>query len=245
MTAHQRHANGMAMHSNARRKPLDTIWQCGSVRSMDRTEKLPRKKKCKECGTRFQPVRTFEAWCSPDCGLAIARKRQAAASARQQAKQRQQITRQRKQARADKKAFNENDKKWLMKQAVFHCHAFIRLRDDRDPCISCNRFTVVQWHAGHYRPAGVNSALKFHPWNIHKQCSQCNNYQSANKHGDGGGAGYIANLTLKIGADAVQWLDDNHEEKKWTVDELREIIASYKQQKKELLKKRENEFTAL
>ena len=210
---------------------------------MDRRDKPIRPKKCKVCGTRFQPVRPFEAWCSPDCGLAMARQRQAADAQRRQRQQAKQAQQERKQRRKEKQAFNENDKKWLMKQAVFHCHAFIRLRDEFEPCISCGRRSVVQWHAGHYRPAGVNSALKFHPWNIHKQCSQCNNYQSANKHGDGGGAGYIANLKAKIGAEAVQWLDDNHATHRWTVDELRAVIASYKAQKKELQEIRKNRFT--
>jgi len=96
------------------------------------------------------------------------------------------------------------------------------------PCVSCGRHHSGQYHAGHYRPSGVNSSLRYDDRNIHKQCAPCNNHKSGNL------GEYRKTLIVRLGADVVEWLDDNHEIKKWSIEELKAIELDYKAKLKEL-----------
>jgi hypothetical protein len=128
-----------------------------------------------------------------------------------------------------KSVFRQSDKKTLIASAEKVFNQFIRLRDEKQPCISCgyagnNR----QWHAGHYRPKGRNSALRFDERNCSKQCSICNNHLSGNL------VKYRENLIKKIGSEMVDELEAINTPKKWSVEELTQIIAVYKAKVKEL-----------
>ena len=107
-------------------------------------------------------------------------------------------------------------------------NAFIRERDKHLPCISCGRFHNGQWHAGHYRTVGAHPELRYSELNCSKQCSVCNNH----KHGNI--VDYRINLSKKIGVDKLEWLEGNHEPKKYSIDELKEIKQYYKNKLKEL-----------
>lgn len=111
-------------------------------------------------------------------------------------------------------------------QSVFN--AYIRERDKDEVCISCGRFHQGQWHAGHYRTVGSHPELRYSELNVHKQCAPCNNHKSGNV------VEYRINLLDKIGDKALAWLEGPHEPKKYTVDELKQIKAAYKQKLKEL-----------
>jgi malonyl CoA-acyl carrier protein transacylase len=78
-----------------------------------------------------------------------------------------------------------------------------RLRDRHDGCISCHMGPNYdgQWHGSHFRPAGNNSAVQFHLWNIHKACAQCNLFKGGNI------AAYRPRLVEKITAERVEWLE--------------------------------------
>ncbi len=45
---------------------------------MTLSARKPRMKTCAvaTCRTRFVPVKSFQTWCSPECGIVIARKKQ-------------------------------------------------------------------------------------------------------------------------------------------------------------------------
>ena len=129
-----------------------------------------------------------------------------------------------------KRDFQANDKKLRMKEAVKAFNRFIRLRDDFKPCISCQRYHSGQYHAGHYKPAGVNSALKFNEMNVWKQCAPCNNNLSGNL------TNYRINLIKEIGIEAVEVLDSNNEVTRYTCEELKSIELKYKAKCKELIK---------
>ena len=109
---------------------------------------------------------------------------------------------------------------------------YIRLRDKDEPCISCGYISdgknSRQWHAGHYRPAGQNTALRFDERNVHKQCEQCNRRKSGNL------VHYRENLITKIGVVTVAILESEKSTKKWSVEELQEVIRTYKQKIKDL-----------
>lgn len=127
-----------------------------------------------------------------------------------------------------KRELLDNDPKHWAEKAKEACHAYIRERDKGLPCISCGRHHDGQYHAGHYRPSGVNSALRYDERNIFKQCAPCNNHKSGNL------GEYRKSLVMRVGAELVQWLDDNHEVKRWTVAELKEVHAYYKAKLKAL-----------
>lgn len=112
----------------------------------------------------------------------------------------------------------------LKKEAQKHFNKYIRLRDKDLPCISCGKTEAKAWHAGHYWAMGMNSALRYSEDNVNKQCNSCN------KWGHGNLLNYRLNLVKKIGEDRVKWLDENHNgTKKWTRDELEQLISTYKE----------------
>ena len=121
-----------------------------------------------------------------------------------------------------REAMNDKDRRhWIKKtQAAFN--AYIRERDKNEPCISCGRFHKGQYHAGHYRPAGNNSALRFDERNCHRQCAPCNSHLSGNL------IAYRQSLIRKLGQDVVDYLDNHHETKRWSIAELKSIHAEYK-----------------
>lgn len=104
-------------------------------------------------------------------------------------------------------------------QTIFN--RYIRHRDRHDPCISCG-LHVDSYDAGHYVPVKGGSALRFHEWNVNKECKSCNGFDGFHL------VGYRKRLIHKIGPDAVEWLDQNRREvKKWTREELNQIIQLY------------------
>jgi len=129
---------------------------------------------------------------------------------------------------AFKKKVNDNDKSAWIKKAQTAFNAFIRAEDEKEPCISCQRFHDGQYHAGHYRTVGGHGELRFEEDNCHKQCSVCNNHLSGNI------ADYRINLVKKIGLSRVEWLEGPHDPKKYSIEDLKDIEATYKNKLKEL-----------
>jgi hypothetical protein len=109
----------------------------------------------------------------------------------------------------------------LKKKAQRVFNAWIRRRDENEPCISCQkRFDTYE--AGHYIAQGSSGYLRYEPLNVNNQCTGCNRW----KHGNL--ILYRIGLVKKIGETRVRWLEDMRvETKKWTRDELVEIIERY------------------
>jgi hypothetical protein len=144
---------------------------------------------------------------------------------------------QRKEFKAKKKAnnkakkeFYDNDRATVTAKTQKSCNEFIRARDKHLGCVSCDKPSTWQgqWHASHYRPSGNNSALRFHEMNIHKSCSECNNFKSGNL------TPYRIVLIDKIGLSNVEYLENHNELYKWTLDDLKEITQYYKDKLKAL-----------
>lgn len=174
--------------------------------------------KCKVCGQPF--VKTFSSTqkvCSPECAIKLARDNA------QKAQERAEKKKQR-----ERKAKLKSRSEWLKEaQSIFN--KFIRLRDKDQPCISCGRYHQGQYHAGHYRSVGACPELRFCALNVHKQCAPCNDHKSGNI------IEYRINLVNKIGADKVAWLErQDHEPKKYTIEDCKTIIKYYKAKIKEL-----------
>jgi hypothetical protein len=125
-----------------------------------------------------------------------------------------------------KKSKKEKSIPKLTKEAQDTFNAYIRQRDYGLPCISCGKFTANQ--AGHYFPVKGFNALRYLEINVNSQCSWCNLYQHGNQ------AMYRIGLVNRYGEDAVKELEEialksKQEIKKWSSEELNEIIKRYKQ----------------
>ena len=130
---------------------------------------------------------------------------------------------------AIKKEFQANDIKLRKKEAQKAFNAFIRIRDEKEPCISCGRYHTGVYDAGHYKSVGSSPELRFEELNCHKQCHwNCNINLSGNIEN------YRINLIKKIGVENVEWLEGKHEPKKYNCEQLKEIELYYKEQKKAL-----------
>lgn len=191
-------------------------------------------RKCKECGTKYEPTQSFQSWCSPECGVKIARKRQEkAAEAKRKAFNRE--TRKRKEA-------NKSRSEWISEtQTVFN--RFIRIRDKDEPCISCgkydweieDKFVGGKWDCGHFLSRGAYPELRFEELNANKQCKSCNAGSGKFSHkGRTVSQEYEERLIKKIGQDKVDWLKGPHKPKRYTIDELKELKAYYRKKCKEM-----------
>lgn len=118
---------------------------------------------------------------------------------------------------------------WLKEaQTVFN--KYIRLRDANLPCVSCGRFHQGQWHAGHYLSVGAHPELRFNELNVWRQCQPCNAHLSGNQ------INYRKELVRRIGAEEVEKLESKHEPLKLAIPEIQELIATYKNKCKELVR---------
>jgi len=192
------------------------------------TAKQPRPKKCavQTCRASFVPRASFQTWCSPDCGVVIARAKQ-----EKKRKALAQVERREIKVRKEKLKTRADH----LREAQAAVNEYVRLRDAHLPCISCDSMpndndlmTGSRWDAGHYRSVGACPELRFEPLNIHRQCVKCNRNLSGNA------VEYRIRLVLRIGAETVAWLEGPHEPRKYTVEEIKAIKAKYRALIKEL-----------
>lgn len=190
------------------------------------------KRKCKHCGEYVTdwvrlPVGTF---CTLDHAMAWqAEKRQADAAKAY-----------RKRTTELKRQSLDNDRSHWIKQAQTAFNAYIRKRDRFLPCVSCGRGEeeVSQqegwkpggaWDCGHYLSVGSHPELRFEPRNAHRQCKSCNggsaNYARKNHQV---ATAYRVELIKRIGLESVEWLEGPHDAKKYTIQDLKQIVKTYK-----------------
>ena len=120
-----------------------------------------------------------------------------------------------------KRAAREADKGWWRKKSLDKFQEWVKLNEPNDPCWSCGKYNVIQFHAGHYIPVGRSDALMFEPDNCHKQCSQCNSQLSGNL------TKYRKTLVEKIGVERVEWLEGKHENPRYRIADYKEVYAKY------------------
>ncbi|NRA81189.1 MAG: recombination protein NinG [Pseudoalteromonas sp.] len=165
-----------------------------------------KKRKCKHCSEwREDFIKTnIAVFCDTDCAykFAVAKqeKQQAKLFAELKRVSNKRIKAEKAAHRADKERIKPKSK-WLAElQALVN--KYVRLRDINDGCISCDKSFNWhgQYHAGHYFSRGHSSALRFNLWNLHKQCSVCNNHLSGNT------GEYTPRLIEKIGKDKYNHL---------------------------------------
>lgn len=183
-------------------------------------------RKCAVCREAFEPRQAFQTWCGIAHGVIIAAQKLAKAKTVKAAIER----------KADK---IQRDKlktrgQWQTEaQTAFN--AFIRARDAGQPCICCGRHSAGAVHggdfdAGHYRSRGSAPHLRFDERNVHAQLKQCNRYASGNI------VGYRVGLVERIGPVAVDALESDQAPRRYSIDDLKQIKATYAAKTRELLK---------
>ena len=178
-------------------------------------------KKCKNCREPFTPRLPMQVACSPACALAMA------VSKRGKEEKRALVLE--RKADKEKREKLKSKAQWA-REAQTAFNAYIRLRDDADPCISCGRYHAGQYHAGHYLSVGARPELRFEPLNVHKQCAPCNSHLSGNI------VLYRVALRKRIGEALVDWLEGPHPAKHYDIDALKAIKAEYTAKARELKK---------
>ena len=173
--------------------------------------------KCKNCGDQFKPVSFNRKYCIENpCNDKYYEELQKKAL---------------KKWNKEKKAKKEELKTVsdLMKEAQKAFNSFIRERDKNKPCISCNRLLVGKFDAGHYFSSGGHKNVTFHEDNVHGQCVFCN------RHRHGNLIEYQIGIEKRIGGEELFKLhEEAHKTRKYTREELKDIIELYKQKVKHI-----------
>jgi len=112
-------------------------------------------------------------------------------------------------------------------QKVFN--TYIRLRDKDKPCVSCGAIKYTS-SCGHYYSSGKHKNVTFNELNCHAQCwFYCNSSLSGNL------IEYRKGLIERIGLEKLEYLDSIAKiEKKYDIEELKEITKEYKEKIKKL-----------
>ncbi len=176
--------------------------------------KTPKPKKCKVCKHQYTPFQTTQQVCGTICAVEFAR-------IKQQAKLD-------KEHNQRKRELKDNDRKFQVKKTQTIFNKYIRFRDKQKGCISCTRRLGDKFDAGHYRSTGAFPELRFNEFNNNGQCVHCNQHLSGNL------VDYRINLIQKIGLESVEWLEGPHKNKRYTIQELKELQELYKRKTKEM-----------
>ncbi|WP_145585553.1 recombination protein NinG [Yersinia rochesterensis] len=192
--------------------------------------KLPSHRNCKVCKTRFKPEKIYQWWCNEEHRIEYAvlvmkdkrRRDEVSELKRRREKEREE----RKELKVRK--INAQPKTYWIKQAQQAVNAFVRARDSNLPCVSCGTTSAAQWDAGHYRTTAAAPQFRFDPRQIHKQCSVCNQHKSGNI------VPYRVELIKRIGIETVEAIENNHERRSYTVEELKGIRDYYRLELKQL-----------
>lgn len=180
------------------------------------TAKKLKDKKCKFCERPFTPIRPLQQICSYECSMLYAK---------QLNEKKQQKEWQKRKAKLKSELMTLSD--WL-KIAQTHFNEYIRLRDKDQLCISCQK-PPLKKNAGHFYNSNNHYNVRFDERNVHLQCEHCNTFLS------GSLINYRENLIKKIGiSDFTNLSEIANETRKFTINEVKEIIEIYKQKIKTL-----------
>lgn len=122
-----------------------------------------------------------------------------------------------------------------MAEAQTAFNAYIGARDVGKLCICCNKPLPTKkigggYDCGHYRSVGSAPHLRFNEFNAHGQTKQCNRW------GAGRAVDYRIGLIARVGIEVVELLESDNEPRKYTIEELKAIKATYKAKLKEVTK---------
>jgi hypothetical protein len=165
-------------------------------------------KKCKNCKAEFTPIRFNQKYCLEEPCIKVWVNSQ---------KEKEWKTR-KKEIKENLQTIQE-----LTKLAQTYFNSFIRNRDRNKGCISCGTQLGKKFDASHYYSAGGHCNVRFDEDNVHASCVYCNQFLHGNL------LNYQIGLVKRIGERIFELNDRAHKTRKFTRDELKEIISTYKQ----------------
>ena len=177
---------------------------------------------CKVCKAAFTPFRSFQNWCSPDCGAVLANEKL-------EKKAKKAASDERKVTREKLDALRKQPELKALAQRAFN--KFIRARDAGKPCISCGKPDTGEANStdcGHFRSVGSAPHLRFTEHNAAGQCKKCNLFLSGNA------VEYRKGLIERIGIRYVEILEADYALRKYTKEGLVEIAKHYNAETKKL-----------
>lgn len=192
--------------------------------------KLPKHRNCKVCNERFKPETIYQWWCNDehraDYAVLVMQDKRRRDQASELKRRREKEREERKELKVRK--INAQPKSYWIKQAQQAVNAFVRARDSNLPCVSCGTTSAAQWDAGHYRTTAAAPQFRFDPRQIQKQCSVCNQHKSGNI------VPYRVELIKRIGIETVEAIENNHERRSYSIEELKGIRDYYRLELKRL-----------
>ena len=127
-----------------------------------------KKKTCKQCKVKFEPIRPLQYVCSPKCGYEYVKESNIKKAKTDWQKEKKVIK---------EKLMTLSNWQDLLQTEINH---IARIIDKDTGCISCGGNTTPA--GGHYHSIGAKRNLRFNLDNIHLQDFNCNNWKSANIH---------------------------------------------------------------
>jgi len=170
--------------------------------------------RCKHCNEQFERLKFNQKYClKTEC-----------VNVWIESEKSKQWAKRKKALKTDLETIQE-----LIKKAQTTFNTYIRTRDAGLNCISCDKKLTGKFDAGHYFNANNHWSVRFDERNVHGQCVNCNQH----KHGNL--LNYQIGIQQRIGADELIELHAiAHNTRKFTRDELRELISIYKEKTKAL-----------
>jgi hypothetical protein len=189
-------------------------------------QKPLKSRKCRGCAKEFQPLKPLQVVCSLECAQIVAENKR-------QAKEKNDELIVKREYKAKKEKLKTRSD-WV-KEAQAAVNAYCRSRDINagHPCICCGKPFEPQRpggsvDAGHYLGRGAYPNLRFDEMNIHAQRKNCN------RPGGTTAASFRLGMIARIGLEAVEKLESDHEERHYTIEDLKAIKEEYKKKFKEL-----------
>ena len=162
-------------------------------------------KKCKVCQELFTPIQFAQTACGYKCAIIHSKNLK--------------LQKELKDWKAEK-AILKDKLKTLGQYEAEAKKAFqkwIRMRDDKQPCISCGIQQTDLWDGGHYKKAEIYSGVIFDENNCHRQCRKCNRFLNGNE------LNYRQGLIQRYGiefADQIEQKANETRNYKFTKEEL-------------------------
>ena len=164
-------------------------------------------KKCKVCSQKFVLERFNQQTCDYKCAIELAK--------------RNNIEKEAKDWKVKKAILRDNLKTLGQYEADAKksFQKWVRMRDDKQPCISCGVKETDLFDGGHYFKAELFSGLIFDERNCHKQCRKCNRFLNGNE------LQYRSGLISRYGIEFVDQLESESNEKRVYKFSKEELIA--------------------
>jgi hypothetical protein len=152
-----------------------------------------KKKTCKICKVKYEPLRPLQQICSPKCAYEYQKKQKEKAWRKEK--------KERKEKLKDMKIrVNHSKNKDSLQREI---NKLARMIDAEfyDSCIDCGAYLSGQVHGSHFHNVGGNENVRYNLHNIHSSTSQCNKWKGGNK------VGYQLGLKKRYGDDYFEMVD--------------------------------------